>query len=403
VPDPTTSERPVVLHTRVVCGSGGGPDKTIFNSPRHLRPLGYSALCAYMHPPGDPGYAQLEAKATASGARLISVPDSGPCDWRVPGRLLDICRRERVTIWHAHDYKSNALGLLLRRRHPMRLVTTVHGWVKHTRRTPLYYWIDKLSLRRYERVICVSPDLHAACLTAGAPAERCVLIENAIDTVQTHRRRSPAEARALLDLPADRFLIGAVGRLSEEKGFLHLIDAVARLHAGGLPVYLVILGDGDQRDELAAAIQRLGCGHFVRLAGYQSDLAPWYEALDAFALSSLREGLPNVVLEAMALSTPVVATRIAGLPRLIDDGQNGLLVPPGDVAALSAALLRLADDPALRARLASAGRAVVENRYSFAVRMGKIRQVYDELLGRSSVAVDIVGGATVAAPLGVSA
>src|SRR5205807_10582326 len=97
-----------VLDTRVVTGAGGGPDKTILNSPRFLASAGYRMLCAYMHPPGDPGFEQLRAKAKFWQAPLLSVPDRGPLDWKVAVELLNICRRERVTIWHGHDYKSNA-------------------------------------------------------------------------------------------------------------------------------------------------------------------------------------------------------------------------------------------------------------------------------------------------------
>src|SRR5207302_4278363 len=93
------AEMPVVLDTRVVAGSGGGPDKTILNSPRFLTAAGYRMLCAYMHPPGDPGFEQLRAKARSWQAPLISVPDRGPWDWRVAPRLLDGCRRGRVAIW----------------------------------------------------------------------------------------------------------------------------------------------------------------------------------------------------------------------------------------------------------------------------------------------------------------
>src|SRR5687768_8446672 len=105
---------PVVLDTRVVAGTGGGPDTTILNQPRFLAPAGYRNLCAYMHPPDDPGFDQLRRRAEGWDAPLISVPDRGPFDRGVAARLLEICRRERVAIWHGHDYKSNALGLLLR-------------------------------------------------------------------------------------------------------------------------------------------------------------------------------------------------------------------------------------------------------------------------------------------------
>jgi glycosyltransferase involved in cell wall biosynthesis len=369
-----------VLEARVVCGSGGGPDKTILNTPRFLTAAGYHTLCAYMHPPGDPGFAQLRHKALAWQAPLLSVPDRGPWDWRVVWHLLKICRRERVSIWHGHDYKSNALGLLLRRFWPMRLVTTVHGWVHQTRRTPLYYWVDRLCLPRYERVICVSEDLSERCLACGVPPGRCVLIENAIDAAEFSRQLAVEEAKARLGLRPGRFVVGAVGRLSAEKGFDVLIRAVDRLR-GGLDVELWIVGEGAERPRLQALIAELGAGERVRLLGYRPDARELYQCMDAFAVSSYREGLPNVLLEAMALEVPVVATRVAGIPRLIRDGDNGLLVEPGDAAGLSGALARLLRDPALRARFRRAGRDTVETGYSFVARMKKIRDIYDELSG----------------------
>jgi glycosyltransferase involved in cell wall biosynthesis len=104
--------------------------------------------------------------------------------------------------------------------------------------------------------------------------------------------------------------------------------------------------------------------------------------MDLFVLSSLSEGLPNVVLEAMALEVPLVATRIAGIPRLIEDGRNGLLVEPGSVDALAVAIARTINDPALRLQLEREGRATIESKHSFAVRMDKFRAIYDELLER---------------------
>ena len=367
----------MVFDTRVVTGSGGGPDKTILNSPRFLEPHGYRMICGYLHPPGDPGFADIREKAERYAAPLVSIPDRGPWDWRVVSELLRVCRRENVRIWHGHDYKTNALGLLLARFWPMRLVTTLHGWVHHTARTPLYYRIDQLCLPRYERVISVSEDLHRAALASGIPAGRCVLLENAIDTDDYRRRRDAATARRELGLSADGVLVGAVGRLEPEKAFDALIRSVA-----GLPgVRLVIVGEGGDRPRLEALIAALGVADRVILAGWQSDVRGYFEAMDVFALPSLREGLPNVLLEAMALEVPSVATRIAGIPKLVQDGVNGLLVEPGDQAGLDRAVAELVRDPERRAAFATAGRQTVETRYSFPARMSKLRAIYDELLG----------------------
>lgn len=371
----------VVLDVRVVRGSGGGPDKTILNSPRFLQPLGYRNVCAYMHPADDRGFEQLRRKARTWHAPLVSIPESGPWDARVLPRLLNVCRRERVAIWHGHDYKSNLLGILLKRFWPMHLVTTVHGWVHHTNRTPLYYRLDRLCLPQYEQVICVSPDLHEQCLAAGVPSERCCLVENGIDTKEFAPRYGRVEAKGRLGFPTGRLLVGAVGRLSAEKGFDLLIHAIAQLVRDGMDVEACIVGEGDEGPRLDVLIRELGLADRIRLLGYRSDLRELYEAMDLFVLSSIREGLPNVLLEAMAMETPVLATRIAGVPRLVRDGMNGLVVTPGSTDELVHGMRSLLTDSQLRRQFAQAGRATIEREYSFAVRMEKIRDLYDSMLG----------------------
>lgn len=372
----------VVLETRVVCGAGGGPDKTIINSPRYLRSEGYKTICAYMHPPADQGFAELRRKADAAEVSLVSVPDRGPWDWRVVTQLIKLCRRERVDIWHGHDYKSNVLGLLVRRFWPMKLVTTVHGWVRHTRRTPVYYKVDQLCLPRYQAVICVSRDLFDQCRTIGVSADRCHLVENGI-TVREFTRKTPIElAKQRWHVPAGRIAIGAVGRLSAEKGFDLLIRAAQRMVQRGLPVQLLIAGAGDDEPHLRQLIHSLGLADQVRLLGHVSEPKSLFEAFDIFALSSHREGLPNVLLEAMAMEVPVVATVINGIPDVIEGGVSGVLVKPNSVESLADGLIQLAQDPSLRIRIAAAGRRTVAERFDFGQRMGKIKNIYDELLGR---------------------
>lgn len=371
---------PVVFDTRVVTGAGGGPEKTILNSPRFLGPLGYRMVCGYLHPPGDPGFELLRARAAAAGAPLVSIPDRGPFDWHIVPALLAVCRRERVAIYHGHDYKTNFLGLVLRRFHRMRLVTTMHGWVETTRRSRWYRRLDEWCLPWYERVIGVSDDLVAAAARCGVPESRRVLVENGIDAADFTRRQSVPAAKAALGLPPAGYLIGAVGRLSPEKGFDILLHAVRLLLARGLDVRLIIVGEGGERPKLEALARELGIDGRVSLAGWRADARGHFEAFDAFALSSHREGLPNVLLEALALEVPVVATAVNGVPRVIEDGVSGRLVPPGDPAGLAAGLAEVLTHPPLAAAFRAAGRATVEGRYSFAARMKKLALLYDELL-----------------------
>ncbi len=122
----------------------------------------------------------------------------------------------------------------------------------------------------------------------------------------------------------------------------------------------------------------------MHLLGYCADPVPLYEAMDVFVVNSLREGLPNVLLEAMALEVPTVATRVAGIPRVIEHGRNGFLHEPGDAVGLEHNLKRLLSDAALRVTLGAGARRTVEERFSFAVRMAKIRAIYADLLGAAA-------------------
>jgi glycosyltransferase involved in cell wall biosynthesis len=271
----------------------------------------------------------------------------------------------------------------------MRLVTTVHGWgVKGSLRTEAYYALDRWLLRHYDEVLCVSEDLERRSLDAGVARQRCWHVPNAIDTDEYRRRRPAAVVKRELGVPAQRLVIGAVGRLSPEKAFDLLIEVVADLHAGrgptagasGLDLELWIVGEGGERGRLERRIEELGMSDRVRLLGYRDDTVPLYEAMDVYALSSTREGLPNALLEAMALGLPVVATRIAGVPGLVEDGRYGLLVEPGSAAELSRALETLARDRTLRERLGTEARGTIERSHSFAQRMETVRHIYDRTL-----------------------
>ena len=379
-----TPNRPVVLHARVVTGTGGGPDKTILNSPRFLRDLGYDSVCAYLHPPDDPGFEELKLRASSLNAELISVPDRGIKDVSVISRMLKICREHNVSIWHGHDYKSDALGLLLGKFHPMKLVSTVHGWGVKSKKTPLYHAVDRFSLKSYDRVICVSERLLSECLDAGVPIGNLCEIDNAIDLSSYNSLPDKHEVRANFGISPENPVVVAVGRLSKEKAFDVLIQAFADLLATGLDATLLIAGDGPEREALQNRIASLQVEQSVRLIGHVADPRAVYAAADVFALSSTSEGLPNSLLEAMACGVPVVATAVGAVPTVISDESNGLLCAASEAASLTLAMNRLFSNSDLRQQLASAARSTIHQRYCFERRMQKVAAVYDSVLSHQS-------------------
>lgn len=376
--DSHSNERITVMHGRIVSGRGGGPEKTILNSPRFLAHTRWREMALYIHAPGDPGIHELAAKARELDCPFFAIPERLPIDVRVLQQIAELCARENVRIWHGHDYKSNLYGILLRPVCGFRLVTTVHGWVQKTGRTPLYWAVDRWALKRYERVVAVSEDLYAACAELGVAPDRLSRIDNGID-VASWKRRAPASGSHLrAGVPPGRLVVGAVGRLSDEKGFDLLIEAVVKAAQRGADLELWIAGEGPEKSKLEALAAR--SGGRVRILGFRSDVRDLMEAFDVFALSSLREGLPNVVLEAMACEVPLLATRCGGVEAVVRDEVEALLVPISSSKALEEGLVRLASDSALRSRLARAGRERVERDYSFARRMELFAGLYEALL-----------------------
>ncbi len=372
-----SSDRVTVMHGRIVSGRGGGPEKTILNSPRFLANTRWREMALYLHAPGDAGIHELEAQARALDCPFFAIPERLPIDLVVLKQIADLCVRENVRIWHGHDYKSNLYGLLLRPLCNFRLVTTVHGWVQKTSKTPLYWAVDRWSLKRYERVVAVSQDLYESCAELGVDPSRLSLIENGID-IDAWKRRGPASASPLrAGIPPGRLVVGAVGRLSDEKGFDLLIEAVMRAVFRGADIELWIAGEGPARAQLDALAAK--SNGRVRMLGFRSDVRELMEAFDVFALSSLREGLPNVVLEAMACEVPLLATRCGGVEAVVRDDVEAVLVPVSSSKALEDGLVRLAADASLRLRLARTGRDRVERDFSFARRMHRFADLYADM------------------------
>jgi glycosyltransferase involved in cell wall biosynthesis len=376
-----------MMHLRVVAGTGGGPEKTILNSPRFIKQHGYDAHVVYLCP-SDPVIQQsLRSRAEKLDCPLTLIEDRGLRDFSVIGKLWKFCREQQIELFQAHDYKSNALGLVLRRLHRMHLITMLHGWTDMSGRMPLYKRVDQWCLPWYKKHICVSEDLVQECRRLKIPDRKIELVHNAID-LETYTRWFDKK-QAQDDMGFDSQLgpmIGMVCRLSPEKGILEAIAMVDRFRTKGKPVQLWIAGEGPFRSEIEKEISRLGLGANVRLLGQLADARVFYQAMDVFLLNSIREGLPNVVLEAMALEVPVVATRVAGVPTLVKPGQTGWLIEPGETGILDSAVAECLEgshtDPQVRG-----ARELIENQFSFDRRMQRIAGIYDSFDWRSAKSI----------------
>jgi sugar transferase (PEP-CTERM/EpsH1 system associated) len=313
----------------------------------------------------------------AAGVPVHSVPQRG-LDWRLPGRLAALLRREQVAIVHAHNfgrffYAGPAARLA---RVPVALYTE-HS---NTRPDERALWLTQRRLSRLAPRIAAVSDAVRDYLIArqGLPAERIVTLSNGIDVGQYRLAESERlAARRELGLPERGLVVGTVARLVPVKNQALLLRALAL--CAGQPPHLVLAGDGPLRAELEALARTLGVGEWVRFAGLCRDVPRVLAALDVFALTSHSEGLPIAVIEAMAAGLPVTATAVGGLPELVAHESTGLLVGPDDAEALAQAWQRL-HEPELRRRLGQAGQRVAVVRYSLDAMVAGYSALYDECL-----------------------
>ena len=307
--------------------------------------------------------------ASQLGLEAVRIEAPGRLSLPALGPLVRLARRGLL---HAHDYKSLLLALAAAAVARVPVVATFHGDTGHSRSVLAYEGLARRSARWTSGVAATSASL-AARIRARSPGVAVHVIPNGIRIGPCPGPAEREAARAALGIPTETRVVAFLGRLSPEKAPELLLEATR--DTGTLVLFA---GDGPLR----AALQAEGRGTQAQFLGFVSDVGPVLAAADVLALPSWTEGLPMAVLEAMAAGVPVVASAVGSLPQVLGEGA-GLLVPPGDTAALRAALARLAD-PGLRASLAAAARARVEARYGAeAMARSYLERLYQPALERA--------------------
>lgn len=252
--------------------------------------------------------------------------------------------------------------------------------VQHCRIDPALSAMEAdIANRIVRRVICVSQGVADSLVRQGMEKGKCVTVFNGIDGKQP--LPDPAPVRAALGVGAEEILIGTVGSLVARKGVNDLLSAAAALREriGETRAFkIVVVGDGPERQQLESQARDLGLGKRVVFAGFQKVPLPFIAAMDIFVLASAREGLPRVILEAMFLQKPVVASDVVGSRELVRHGASGLLFPYRDASALADGLLTLIRDPALRAQMGQRGREIVLSEYSIERYVAGVEAVLEE-------------------------
>jgi glycosyltransferase involved in cell wall biosynthesis len=370
--------RPIrVLELRSVRGTGGGPEKTILLGAARADRRRFEVTVCYIRDRRDDTFS-IDAKASRLGVDYVEVHERHSFDPAIWPGLRRLVRERGIDIVHAHEHKTDLIALLLARAEHIIPIATAHGWSGNSLREGVYYYFDRRLLPRYPVVIAVSEPIRQALLKRGAAPDRVRRISNGIDHLDFLRDPAArARVRHALGIPGDTLVIGGVGRLEAVKRFDVLLEAAARL--ADRPMTLLV-GEGSARSELVERATALGIADRLHLTGHRDDARELHHALDVYVQSSDNEGVPNAVLEAMALETPVVATDVGGTRELIDDEVHGLLTPRRDPDALARAVTRTLADRSATARRVAAARSRIECELSFDARMRAVESIYEELV-----------------------
>lgn len=297
--------------------------------------------------------------------------------------LFSILRKQRYNLVHSNGYFADIISIPVSRLLGMPHISTCHGFISNDRNLSVYNRLDRLVLRFSDKIIAVSENIRDDLVRNGIKKSRITVIQNAIQTAANEAEKyaeNRRKKRASLAIKNDEILVGYVGRLSDEKGVQYLIEAGMLLIEAGMSCKILIIGDGPQREELKHTVKQKGLERAIIFTGFQTDVEKWMPCLDIFVLPSLTEGTPMALLEAMLFGIPVVASDVGGIPKVIRNGENGILVDSADPKALAQKIKKLIGIPDLRVKIGRSGSDLIKKEYDVIEWCRKIEKCYCDLI-----------------------
>lgn len=327
------------------------------------------------------GEGELAGPLRAAGVPVecLRIRRWWPCG--AVSRLTRRLRQLQPQVLQTFLHHANIAGRWAGRRAKVPVI--VSGVRVAERRSRFRLWLDRITGRWVDRHVCVSQGVaEFSVQTGGLPRDKIVVIPNGVD-VERFRNAAPADLSEF-GIPPEHKTILSVGRLDPQKGVMFLLQAFTALAQSRDDVHLLLVGSGPLQREIQRFAGENELQERVHLAGYRDDVPAVMRACDCLALASLWEGMPNVILEAMAAALPVVSTAVEGTAELLRDGETGRLVPPGDAAALQTSLEATLDSPGDSHEMAQAAQDFVTKSFTWGRIVGNYARLYRELIALKS-------------------
>jgi glycosyltransferase involved in cell wall biosynthesis len=352
----------------------GGPERQMLGLARHLPESFQSTFLSFAE--GGKACAFLEHVHHAGLRGKVlkkNWPHLGAAIAEVASELRDL----RADLLCCSGYKPDIVGWRAARKAGVPVIAVAHGWTAATWKVRCYEGFDRVALRWFDAIVCVSEAQARRVRYALVRKDKIVVIHNAVG-IESFRRLDPKageQLRALFPEPP-RWIIGGAGRLSPEKGFHILVDAAAEVLHQRSDAGFVLFGDGPLRQDLEMRAKSQSLERRFIFTGFRPDLLRYLPHLDLGVIPSFTEGLPVILLELFAAGVPAVATRVGGVPEVLEDGLSGYLVRVGDSKALAAKILEMLGNDGRRRSMGQHARERVQADFSFTRQSGRYQQLF---------------------------
>lgn len=312
---------------------------------------------------------------------LEEIKLTSPFDLSAIFKLKDLLNKYSIDILHCHDYRSNFIAFWMSKFRKVKLVTTLHGWSKIGGKGAFYEYMDSKIIKHFNQVIAISEGVKKDLLKKGIPQEKITVIHNGIDMDYFAERRVDVNYKKKFNINQNSQVIGTVGRFNEEKGQRYFIEAASEVIKVFPNAVFLIVGTGQDEKLLKEMVSSLGLQQHIIFAGFvhPEEIRNAYSIMDIFVLPSLTEALGLVLLEAMAMGIPAIATNVLGVPDIIEDRKTGYLVSRADASAISKAVISLLSDKAHAESMGKTGQDFVREEFSVRKFVNRIEEVYNNL------------------------
>lgn len=352
----------------------GGAERALTRTAVGLSKHGYNVSVAYLYEA-----APMAEVLKNAGVSVINLKMRNKFNVTAFWRFYRLLRYEQPQILHTYMFHADLMGRLVGRLAGVPIIISsrrninIGGQLREV--------INRFTVRLSDVTTAVCDQVRKTEIKqAGVEPERVVRIYNGveIEKFQQVEKNEIANLKQALSISPDDMVLGMVSSFREQKGYSFLIQAMVEIISAFPRVKLLLVGDGVLREHIEKIVKTAGLTNAVIFTGIRRGIPDILSAMDIFVLSSLWEGMPNVVLEAMAAGLPVIATSVGGIPEAVIDGQTGLLVPPGNTGALAKAVIDLLNNPERASEMGLAGKKRADEFFSVSAMIGNTEALYEK-------------------------